>query len=84
MCGIVKGLLGAVIPSPVKPKAPTAAALPDPAVERAKAETEAMQATNSKLAQKNRARAASALAVSSTSSDVAALGAAPGKTALGQ
>lgn len=62
-------------------------ALPDPAVERAKAETEAFQAANSRLAAKNRVRKASSLLakpMDSTSSDVGSLGAAPGKTTLGQ
>jgi hypothetical protein len=68
-------------------KTPKAPDLPDPRIERAKAETEAAQKTNSKLAQRNRARAASSLLakpIDSTTSDVATLGAAPGKTTLGQ
>jgi hypothetical protein len=66
-----------------KPQAPAAG--PDPVTERAKAETEAVQKTNSKLAQRNRARQASSLLakpVDSASSDVTALGG--GKTTLGQ
>lgn len=67
-----------------KPKMPD---MPDPRVERAKAETEAAQKSNSKLAARNRARAASSLLakpIETTSSDVTTLGAAPGKTTLGQ
>lgn len=67
-----------------KPKSPD---MPDPAVERAKAETEAAQRTNSKLAMRNKARAASSLLakpIDSTSSDVGALGGGAGKTSLGQ
>lgn len=65
-----------------KPKSPD---MPDPAAERAKAETEAAQRTNSKLAMRNKARAASSLLakpMDSTTSDVGALGG--GKTTLGQ
>lgn len=54
----------------------------DPAVARAKAETEAAQAANSKLAAKNKARQASSLLAKDQAPDLAALG--TGKTKLGQ
>lgn len=63
------------------PKAPKMPAAVDPAVERAAAEARATQATNSKLAERNRSRKASALAVDTTTSAVPTLG---GKTTLGQ
>lgn len=66
-----------------KPKAPS---LPDPSIERAKAETDAAQRTNSALAARNRSRAASSLLakpLDSATSAVSALGAGT-KTTLGQ
>lgn len=91
MCisGIVGSLLGGLgLNKLLRPKAPPAMApAPDPGVERAKAETEAAQVTNSKLAAKNRARQASSLLakpLDSTTSEVSALGASPGKRSLGQ
>lgn len=80
------GLVGAALISKLSKK-PGAQNLPDPATERAKAETEAAQRTNSKLAMRNKARAASSLLakpIDSTSSDVSALGGGGGKTTLGQ
>jgi hypothetical protein len=77
IAGGVAGVAGAL----KKPKTPD---MPDPAAERAKAETEALQKTNSKLAQRNRAREASSLLakpLDSTTSDVGALGG--GKEKLG-
>ena len=68
----------------MKPKTPSMPTT-DPAAEKAKLETDASQAANSKLAAKNRARAASSLLakpLDSTTADVAALGG--GKTTLGQ
>lgn len=63
-----------------KPKAATAVV--DPATERAAAEAKATQATNSKLAERNRARKASSLlAVDTAGSNAPALGS---KTTLGQ
>lgn len=82
--GTAVGALGTVASALKKnPKAPD---LPDPRIERAKAETEAAQKTNSKLAMRNRSRAASSLLakpLDSTSSDVTTLGAAPGKQTMG-
>lgn len=78
---MLAGAAGAVYSATQKPKTPD---MPDPATERAKAETEAAQKTNSKLAQRNRARQASSLLakpMDSTTSEVSALG---GKTKLGQ
>lgn len=70
-------------------KTPKLAPLADPAAERAAAETAATQAANSKLAQKNRARAVSSLlasgGVNTATSSVPALGAPVGtKATLGQ
>lgn len=64
------------------PKLPETVAGEDPAVARAKAETEAAQAANSKLAAKNKARQASSLLAKDQAPDLAALG--TGKTKLGQ
>lgn len=64
------------------PQMPEAVAGEDPAVSRAKAETEAAQAANSKLAAKNKARQASSLLAKDQAPDLAALG--TGKTKLGQ
>lgn len=62
-------------------------ATPDPALERAKAETDAAQRANSKLAQRNRSRVASSLQakpVDTTTSGTQTLGGAPtGKSTLG-
>ena len=64
----------------LKPPKPPAAV--DPAAERAAAEARATQATNSKLAERNRARKASSLAAIDTAGSVVpTLG---GKTTLGQ
>lgn len=54
---------GAVAASALKPKAPGALEQPDPAAERARAETDAAQAANAKTATDKRARAANALAL---------------------
>lgn len=72
---------GGVAAKALAPKAPKMPAAVDPAVERAAAEARATQATNSKLAERNRARKASALAVDTATSNVPTLG---GKTTLGQ
>jgi hypothetical protein len=73
---------GALAAKALAPKAPKAPAAVDPAVERAAAEARATQATNSKLAERNRSRKASSLlALDTASSNVPALG---GKTTLGQ
>lgn len=80
---------GVAVSQAMAPKAPSA---PDPtaaqnqvAQERAKVETDSLTRTNSKLAQRNRARAASSLLakspLDSTTSDVGALGG--GKATLG-
>lgn len=78
---------GTAVASGVLSKKPSAPNLPDPAVERANAETDAAQKTNSALAAKNRSRAASSLLakpLDSATSATAALGAPAGKTTLGQ
>jgi hypothetical protein len=62
-----------------KPKMPD---MPDPKIERAKAEAEAAQKANSALAVRNRARKASSLLAKDAAPD--ALGAGQGKTTLGQ
>ena len=83
MVGAGVAAAGAISQLAKKPKTPD---MPDPRIERAKAETEAAQKTNSKLAMRNRSRAASSLLakpIDSTSSDVTALGAAPGKQTMG-
>ena len=86
MCisALTAGLLaggGALAASALAPK-PKKAAVVDPAVERAAAEAKATQATNSKLAERNRARKASSLmAVDTSTSAVPTL---TGKTTLGQ
>ena len=72
---------GAVAATALAPKAPKGPAAVDPAVERAAAEAKATQATNSKLAERNRSRKASALSVDAATSAVPTLG---GKTTLGQ
>lgn len=80
------GLATGVVVSKLS-KQPKAPQLPDPKAERAKAEAEAAQRTNSRLAARNRARAASSLLAKSSDTAGAysnALGAAPGKTTLGQ
>lgn len=71
------GALGTVKSLTSKPKTSSL----DPAAERAAADARATQAANSKLAERNRSRKASALAVDTANSDVATLG---GKTQLGQ
>jgi hypothetical protein len=85
MAGLAAAGTAAAASALKKPKAPD---LPDPRVERAKAEAEAASKTNSALAMRNRARAASSLlakpGADSTTSEVGALGASPGKTKLGQ
>lgn len=73
---------GGVAAKALAPKAPKMPAAVDPAVERAAAEARATQATNSKLAERNRSRRASSLlAVDTATSNVPTLG---GKTTLGQ
>jgi len=72
---------GVLAAKALAPKAPKQTAT-DPAVERAAAEARATQATNSKLAERNRSRRSSSLlALDTASSNVPALG---GKTTLGQ
>jgi hypothetical protein len=76
---------GTAVAASALSKKPSAPQMPDPAVERAKADTDSAQLTNSRLAQRNRSRAASSLMakpLDSTTSDVAAMGG--GKTLLGQ
>ena len=72
---------GAIAAKALAPKAPKLAPMVDPSVERAAAEAKATQAANSKLAERNRSRKASALAVDTASSNVPALG---GKATRGQ
>jgi hypothetical protein len=83
---VAVGAAGAMAASALaKPKTPGEKPVVDPAVERAKADTEAAAAVNSKLAAKNRSRAASSLLakpIDTTTSEVSALGG--GKTTLGQ
>lgn len=80
--GMIAALAGgAVAAKALAPKAPKGPAAVDPAVERAAAEARATQATNSKLAERNRSRRASALSVDTATSNVPTLG---GKTTLGQ
>lgn len=71
---------GTAISALTKPKTPKAPETVDPAIERAKAETEAAQASNSKLAARNKARQASSL----LAKDQDSIAAAGGKTLLGQ
>lgn len=72
------GALGTVKSLTSKPKSgPTI----DPAAERAAADARATQTANAKLAERNRSRKQSALAVDTATSDVASLG---GKSLLGQ
>jgi len=79
MAGLAAG--GAVAAKALAPKAPKVSTV-DPAVERAAAEARATQATNSKLAERNRARRSSSLlAVDTSTSNIPTLG---GKTTLGQ
>lgn len=68
------------------PKKPDAKKIAEEAAaERLKLETEAAQKSNSKLASKNRSRALSSLAArTTTQADDAIMGAAGGKTTLGQ
>jgi len=84
MCvtAVLAGLGGLAASKVLAPAKPKAQAMTDPAAERLAAETTATQAANSKLAAKNRSRAASSLLASGGINT--ALGVTGGKTTLGQ
>lgn len=86
MCltAVATALAGAAGSRLLAPKAPKGPAYTDPAAEKARADADAANAANSRLAAKNRSRATSSLlAVRTADSAVPALGAPAGKAQLG-
>lgn len=78
------GLAAGTVVSGALTKKPKTPDMPDPKVERAKAEADAALASNSKLAAKNRSRRASSLLAKDAAPDALGAGPQAGKDLLGQ